>query len=123
MPTQTLTGTLEEQCAFLYQLAQEKLAQGNYTGAAHIFQEIIKHAPDYRDTVQLLAETKRKKAEQRNLLLSGLFGAMLAVGVGTLLQFSNDLLFILLAIVGAVLGFVIANAFVGRRTQTAPNDH
>ena len=121
MPTKTLTGTLEEQCAFLYQLAQEKSAQGNYTGAVHLFQEIIKHAPDYRDTVQLLAETKRKKAEQRNLLLSGLLGAMLAVGVGTVLQIPNDLLFILLAVVGAVLGFIVGNAFVGRRKQTAPN--
>ena len=116
MPTQTLTGTLEEQCAFLYQLAQEKSAQGNYTGAVHLFQEIIKHAPDYRDTVQLLVETKRKKAEQRNLLLSGLLGAMLAVGVGTVLQIPNDLLFILLAVVGAVLGFIVGNAFMGRRT-------
>ena len=115
MRTQTLTGTLEEQCAFLYQLAQEKLAQGNYTGAAHVLQEIVKHLPNYRDAAQLLVETKRKKAEQRNLLLSGLLGAMLAVALGTLLQLPNDLLFILLAVVGAVLGFIVSNAFIGRR--------
>ena len=115
MRTQTLTGTLEEQCAFLYQLAQEKLAQGNYTGAAHVLQEIVKHLPNYRDAAQLLAETKRKKAEQRNLLLSGLLGAVVAVAIGTWWQLSNDLLFILLAIVGTVIGFVVGNLLIGRR--------
>jgi len=117
MRTQQLTGTLEEQCAFLYQLAQEKLAQGNYTGAQHVLQEIVKHSPDYRDTVQLLVETKRKKAEQRNLLFGGLAGAAVGIAVGTLLQVPNDLYFLALAVIGAVVGFMIGNVLIGRRRR------
>ena len=37
---QTLIGTLDEQCEFLYDLALEKMDQGNYTGAAHALKEI-----------------------------------------------------------------------------------
>lgn len=62
MPKQTLTGTLEEQCEFLYQLAQEKMAQGNYTGAVHALQEVTKHAPTFRDAAALLREAKQKKS-------------------------------------------------------------
>ena len=35
MPKQKLTGTLDEQCEFLYGLAITKMAEGNYTGAKH----------------------------------------------------------------------------------------
>lgn len=117
MRTQQLTGTLDEQCAFLYQLAQEKLAQGNYTGAMHVLQEIVKHSPTYRDAAQLLVETKRKKAEQRNLLLSGLLGASVAIALGTVLQVPNDLYFIGMALIGALIGFVIGNVLIGPRRR------
>ena len=64
MPKQRLSGTLEEQCEFLYNLALEKMSQGNYTGAAHAFKEILKYKPDFRDTERLYQEVKEYKSEQ-----------------------------------------------------------
>jgi hypothetical protein len=122
MPREKLAGTLEEQCAFLYQLAEEKITQGNYTGAAHLLQEIVKHAPTYKDAAQMLVVVKQKKREQRNLLFSALFGAALFIGIGTVLQLSNDFIFILLAVIGAIVGFVVGNLFVGRRQQNSTKD-
>jgi len=118
MQRKELTGTLEEQCEFLYELAQEKMADGNYTGAAHALKEIVKHAPDYRDAVTLLENVEERKKEQRSLLLSGLLGAALFVGVGTLLQLRNELLFLLLAFAGLLVGYVVANVLVARRRRT-----
>ncbi|MEZ4616322.1 MAG: hypothetical protein R2867_12585 [Caldilineaceae bacterium] len=117
MRTEKLAGSLEEQCAFLYRLAQEKIAQGNYTGAAHVLNEIVKHAPSFQDAAQLLQEVKQKKREQRNLLLFSLLGAALFIGVGTVTQVANDFLLLLLAVVGAVIGFGLGTIFVGRRKQ------
>ncbi len=119
MRTEKLSGTLEEQCEFLYQLAQEKAAQGNYTGAAHVLKEIVKHVPDYEDAPQLLRDVQKKKAEQRNLLLMGLLGAALFTGIGTITQVPNDLIFILLAIVGAVVGYIVGSLLL-RKQQKRP---
>ena len=69
MPKQKLTGTLEEQCEFLYDLATQKASEGNYTGAAHALQEIVKYKPDFRDAQQLLTEMKERKSEQTFLVL------------------------------------------------------
>ena len=115
MRTEKLSGSLEEQCEFLYQLAQEKMAEGNYTGAYHILQEILKHVPDYKEAPQLLHHVKQKKGEQRTLLFTGLFGAILFTGIGTLLQVSNDLIFILLAIFGIIVGYVVGSFLLARR--------
>lgn len=60
MPKQKLTGTLDEQCQFLYDAALTKMADGNYTGAKHALQEIVKYKPDFRDAAQLLEEADRK---------------------------------------------------------------
>jgi len=109
MPKQTLTGTLEEQCEFLYNMAQEKMTQGNFTGAVHTLQEIRKHAPNYRDVTALLAEAKRQKSAQSLLLVAAFLGAALFVGVGTFLKLPNDFLLLLLAVVGAVIGFGVGN--------------
>ena len=115
MRTEKLAGTLEEQCAFLYQLAHQKMGEGNYTGAAHVLQEIVKYAPTYKDAAQLLADVQQRKREQRNLLLTALLGAALFVGAGTVAQVPNDLIFILLAVIGAVVGFGVGGLFWGRR--------
>jgi hypothetical protein len=117
MPKQILSGTLEEQCEFLYQLAQEKMTQGNYTGATHALQEIVKHAPTFRDAAALLDEAKQKKAEQRSLLFSAMGGAALFIALGTILQLPNDWLFLTFAIVGALLGFAIGNVFEIRKRR------
>jgi hypothetical protein len=117
MPKQTLTGTLEEQCEFLYQMAQEKITQGNFTGAVHVLQEIVKHAPAFRDAAALLAEAKRKKAEQRRLIFWVIGGSILFIAFGTLLQLPNDWLFITFAVVGALVGFAIGNFWEIRKRR------
>lgn len=112
MPKQLLTGTLEEQCAFLYDLAQEKMSQGNYTGAVHALKEIVKYAPDFRDAADMLNEAKRRKREQGILILVSLASATLFVGIGSLMEIGNDLWFLGLAMVGAIVGFLIANMVI-----------
>lgn len=109
MPKELLTGSLEEQCEFLYQIAQEKIQAGNYTGAIHALREITEHAPDYKDSAALLALAKRKKTEQRNLLIFSLLGAMIFVGIGTLAQITNDLVLLAFAVIGLLIGYGFAN--------------
>lgn len=108
MRKQELTGSLEEQCATLYDIAVEKMAQGNYTGAYHALKDIAKHKPDFRDVEQLFAEAKAKKSEQRFLLLLSILGATLFVWIGSQMQIANDLIFIVVAVIGGLLGYVIA---------------
>lgn len=117
MPKQKLTGSLEEQCEFLYQLAQEKMAQGNYTGAVHALEEIVTHAPTFRDAAGLLQAAKHKKAEQRRLLFAAVGGAALFIAVGTMVQLPNDWWFLLFAVVGAFVGFGVANFIEIRKDQ------
>lgn len=120
MPKQLLTGTLDEQCEFLYSLAQDKMQQGNYTGAIHALKEIVKHAPDYRDAAQLLQEAKRRKAAHTALLFYALGGAILAIAIGTLAQVGNDLIFLTLALVGALVGYLVGDWMRARRSR--PSD-
>lgn len=122
MPKRLLTGTLDEQCEFLYTLAQEKMQQGNYTGAIHALQEIAKYRPDYRETAQLLAEARRRKSEHTFLLLAAFGGAAIFIGIGTVIQVGHDLLFLGLALVGGLLGYWAANlARSVRRQPSSPN--
>ena len=122
MRTEKLAGSLEEQCAFLYQMAQSKMAEGNFTGAFHLLKEIVKHDSNYKDAAFMLAEVKRRKREQRNLLLTAILGASLFVGLGTIIQIPNDLIFILLAVIGAVGGFGVGSLFIGRQGKPATED-
>jgi hypothetical protein len=119
VPKQTLTGTLEEQCEFLYNLAQEKMAQGNFTGATHALQEVLKHAPDYRDAATLLIEAKRQKSTQSVLLVTAFVGAALFIAIGTILKVSNDFLLLLLAVVGAIAGFGVGNFIQSFHTRAS----
>lgn len=117
MPKALLSGTLEEQCAFLYQLAQEKMQVGNYTGAIHALEEIVRYAPDYEDAAVLLALAKGRKTQQRNLLLFSLLGAAIFIGIGTFTGVSNDLFLLVLALVGLVVGYGIASVVSGWRLK------
>jgi hypothetical protein len=117
MPKELLSGTLEEQCAFLYKLAQEKMQVGNYTGAVHALQEIVRHAPDYEDAAELLTLARARKTQQRNLLLFSLFGAAVFIGIGTFTGVSNDLLLLGLALVGLVVGYGTASVISGWRLK------
>ena len=116
MPKQMLSGTLDEQCEFLYDLGRQKMEQGNYTGAVHAFSEIVKFAPDYEDAADLLDVARRRKVEQRFLIISAFLGAIVMIGVGTLLQLGNDLLLLVLALLGTALGYV-AGTFVNARRR------
>ena len=118
MHKQLLTGTLDEQCEFLYNLALEKMQQGNFTGAEHALKEIVKHNPDFRDAGVLLADAKRRKAEQSQLLWFAFGGAALFVLLGTTMQLGNDLLFLGLIAVGAILGFLVGNFVQSWRRDT-----
>jgi hypothetical protein len=120
MAKQLLTGSLEEQCEFLYQLAQEKMKAGNYTGAAHALKEILKYAPDYRDAANLLEQAKRRKAEQRRNLLVSLAGAVVFIGIAVVLDVSNDFWKLAFAFVGLLVGFAVANLISSyRRSSTS----
>jgi hypothetical protein len=109
MPKQKLTGTLEQQCEFLYGLALTKMAEGNYTGAKHALQEIVKYKPDYRDAQQLLEQVSRKKSDQSFLVVMAFVGAAVGVAVGSLGQLGNDLVLLVLAGIGALLGYGVGN--------------
>jgi hypothetical protein len=85
------------------------MAEGNYTGAKHALEEIVKHKPDYRDAKQLLEEVSRKKSDQTFLIIMSFFGAAVGVAVGSLGQLGNDLVLLLLAGIGALLGYGVGN--------------
>lgn len=109
MSKQLLTGTLEEQCDFLYAMAQEKMSVGNYTGAYHALKEVVKHAPDRKEAVELLAIAKQRKSEQTRLLFLSLAGAILFVGIGSVARLSGDLWLLALGFVGLLIGYGIGN--------------
>ncbi len=109
-----LTGTLEEQCSFLYQLAQEKMASGNYTGAVYALKEIIKYQPDYGDAAQLLAKARLHKKAQTFRLVVSLIGAVIFTGIGSGAGLDNDLWLFAFAFAGLLVGYVVANLVRGQ---------
>jgi len=119
MPSQKLTGTLDQQCEFLYGLAITKMAEGNYTGAKYALQEIVKYKPDYRDVQQLLEQVSRQKSDQTFLVVMAFVGAAVGVAVGSLGQLGNDLVLLVLAGIGAVLGYGAGNYIRSFRARAA----
>ncbi len=111
MPKQLLTGTLEEQCDMLVQMAQEKMSAGNYTGAYHALKEVVKHAPERKDAVDLLVVARQRKSEQTRLLLFSLIGAILFVGIGSATRLSGDLWLLAFGFVGLLVGYGVGNLF------------
>jgi hypothetical protein len=122
MPKQRLTGTLDQQCEFLYGLAITKMAEGNYTGAKHALQEIVKYKPDYRDAQQLLEQVSRKKSDQTFLIVMAFVGAAVGVSVGSLGQLGNDLVLLVLAGIGALLGYGAGNYIRSYQARAANKD-
>ena len=117
MAKKQLTGTLEEQCSFLYQLAQEKMESGNYTGAVYALKEIVKYKPDYGDAAQLLEKARQHKKAQTFRLVISLAGAVLFVGIGSSAGLQNDLWLFALAFAGLLVGYVIADLIRGQATS------
>jgi len=118
MPKQLLTGTLEEQCDFLFEMAQEKMREGNFTGAYHALKEVVKHAPERTEAVVLLALAKERKSEQTRLLLVSLVGAILFIGFGSFAHLSNDLWLLALGFVGLLVGYGVGNLLNSLRHQS-----
>ena len=119
MPKQKLTGSLDEQCQFLYDAALEKMAVGNYTGAKHALQEIVKYKPDFRDAAQLLEEVKQRNSSQTLLLISAFIGAALGVTVGSFTGAPNDLVLLLYLAVGGLVGYGAGNLIDSYRRSQA----
>ena len=119
MPKQMLSGSLEEQCGFLYDLAVEKMDQGNYSGAIHALKEIVRYAPDFRDASGLLTEAKRRKMTQTLLIVCALIGGALFIGIGTVMQVQDEFVFILLALTGGLAGYAAGNILSSMRRQRA----
>lgn len=117
MAKKQLTGTIEEQCSFLYQLAEEKIASGNYTGAVYALKEILKHRPDYEDAAELLESARRHKKAQSFRLITSLAGAVLFLGIGSTAGLGNDLWLLALAFAGLLVGYGISNLI--RRPATS----
>jgi len=119
MPKQKLTGTLEEQCQFMYDMALEKMAEGNYIGAQHALQEIVKYKPDFRDAAALLEEVKQRKSNQTFLLVCAFIGATLGVAAGSALGAPNDLVLLLYLGAGALVGYGAGNLIESYRRSNS----
>ncbi len=121
MPKESLSGTLDEQCEFLYDLALEKMNQGNYTGAAHALKEILKYKPGFRDAEELYQEVKARKSEQTFLLMMAFAGAAVFVAIGGIVGVPNDLVFLVVVVIGALVGYGVGNLISSFRSRrTAP---
>lgn len=95
------------------------MAAGNYTGAIHALKEVVKHAPDHEAAQELLAVAQRHKAEQRTLLLSALLGAIVFIGIGSVVQLPNDFWMLAVALVGLLVGYGVANVINSFRQRPA----
>ena len=108
MAKKQLSGSVEEQCDFLYQLAQEKREAGNYTGALYALKEIVKHRPDYQDAAQILVSVRQQKKAQTIRLLVSLLGAILFIGIGSMSGLRNDLWLLALGFIGLLVGYGVS---------------
>ena len=106
MAQQRLKGTVEEQAAQLYEMAQEAMAEGRYTGAYRYLREIERAMPGFQDVPELLAKADHARREQRFLLLSSMAGGIVLIGVARLLGAQSEWLLLGSGAVGLVLGFL-----------------
>ncbi len=106
MTKKMLEGTLDEQCAFLYDLALSKMKTGNYTGALYALKEVARHRPNYRDVSSLLVHLQKRKRDQRRLILVGLCSGILLATLTLAAGVTNDLLVVGAGVLGLVGGYV-----------------
>ncbi|MFZ2488234.1 MAG: hypothetical protein WAZ19_08935 [Anaerolineae bacterium] len=114
MPKVLLTGPLEEQAAQIYDMAADAMQEGRYTAAYHYYKEIEHALPGFRDVRERMAQANYARREQRNLLFGSLIGGSLAIGIARLLGNTNELVFIGVAVLGMILGFMISMALYPR---------
>ena len=106
---QLLTGTLDEQCEFLYNMAIEKMEVGNYTGAVYALREVVAHNPGFKDATALLAFVEERKFDQTFLLASAGIGVVAGVALYSWLQPGNDLLLWVYGLGGLFSGYGLGN--------------
>lgn len=118
MAQHQLSGTLEEQLATVYDMVEERMSQGKYSGAVHYAKEIIKADPNYRDIEDILRRAKQAKREQSFTLSISLVGAVIVVAITRWLGLTEDWQSLFFALIGLILGFIAANwHFSRRRTE------
>lgn len=117
MPKQELEGTLDEQLAAAYEMVQERMAEGKFTGAEHYAKEIIKVDPNYRDIQEILKQARQAKREQQLTLIISLVGAVIAIAITRWLGWTKDWQSLIFAFIGLVLGFLFSTFVVNRRTS------
>ena len=114
MSKQVLEGTLDEQLATAYDMVQERMANGRYSGAEHYAREIIKVDPNYRDIREIAAAARKAKREQRYTILISLITSAIAIAITRGLGLTQDWQSLVFAFIGLIIGFLIANYFFGR---------
>lgn len=103
-----LTGSPEEQADQLYDLAEEAMAQGRYSGAYRYWQEIEKALPGYRDVPERLAEANLARREQRFLIMGALAGAVVLLFIARSLGAERELVLLGAAVLGLLVGWLIS---------------
>ena len=101
--------------AAVYDMVQERMAEGKYTGAVHYAKEIIKVDPNYRDIQDILQQAQRAKREQTWLLAISLVGAMVVVALTRWWGWTRDWQSLVFAVVGLLLSFLIADRLLHLR--------
>jgi hypothetical protein len=114
VPVQRLEGTVEEQAAQIYDLAAEAMQEGRYTAAYRYYLEIERALPGFRDVPERLAQANYARKEQRSLLMGSLTGAMALIVLARLLGNNNELIFLGVAVLGLVSGFLLTLALYPR---------
>ncbi|NUQ36704.1 MAG: hypothetical protein HUU23_02690 [Caldilineales bacterium] len=110
-----LSGSLEEQLATVYALVEQRMAEGRYSGAVHYAKEILRVAPDYGNIQEIYHQARIARREQTLTLLFSLLAAILAIALSRAAGLRQDWQSLLLAFVGLVLGFLLANAWFQHR--------
>lgn len=103
-----LTGTPEEQADQLYDLAEEAMGEGRYSGAYRYWLEIEKALPGYRDVPERLAEANLARREQRFLIMGALLGAVVLVAIARSLGAERELVLLAAAVLGLLVGWLIS---------------
>lgn len=119
MPKQQLSGTLEEQKAAVYEIVQQRMAEGKYSGAVHYAKEIIKADPDYRDIQQVLQQARQAKRQQTLTLVASLVAAIFGVAAASAAGFDADWQMLLAGFIGLLIGYLLAIAYFVRRSRRA----
>ncbi len=118
MPKLQLAGSVDEQLATVYEMVQERMANGRYSGAVTYAKEIIRVDPNYRDIQEILAQAQRAKREQTWGLVISLVAAVVAVALARWIGLTRDWQMLIFAFVGLIGGFLLTNAWFAFRARS-----